>query len=69
MALSLTCGFILPMWITQKVTGADCFRVIEISDTTLRWDMGRKAIRYALGGVREYWVIDVDGRQTFVHRL
>lgn len=53
----------------QTVTGKDCLLVIEISDTTLRWDIGRKASRYALGGVREYWVIDVDGRQVFVHRL
>jgi Uma2 family endonuclease len=53
----------------QTVTGKDCLLVIEVSDTTLRWDIGRKASRYALGGVREYWVIDVEGRQVFVHRL
>jgi Uma2 family endonuclease len=53
----------------RTVTGADCLLVIEISDTTLRWDIGRKAARYSLGGVREYWVIDVEGRQVFVHRL
>jgi Uma2 family endonuclease len=43
--------------------------VIEVSDTTLRWEIGRKTSRNALGGVREYWVIDVEGRQVFVHRL
>lgn len=53
----------------QTVTGKDCLLVIEVSDTTLRWDIGRKASRYALGGVREYWVIDVEGRQVFVHVL
>lgn len=53
----------------RTVTGADCLLVIEISDTTLRWDIGAKAARYALGGVREYWVVDVDGHQIFVHRL
>lgn len=53
----------------RDVTGADCLLVIEVSDTTLRWDIGQKAARYALGGVREYWVIDVEGRQVFVHRL
>lgn len=53
----------------QTVTGTDCLLVIEVSDTTLKWDNGRKASRYALGGVREYWVIDVEGRQVFVHRL
>lgn len=53
----------------QTVTGKDCLLVIEVSDTTLRWDIGRKASRYALGGVREYWVIDVEGRRVFVHLL
>jgi Uma2 family endonuclease len=53
----------------QKVMGTDCLLVIEVSDTTLRWDRGRKAGRYALGGVCEYWVIDVEGRQVFVHHL
>jgi Uma2 family endonuclease len=53
----------------REVTGADCLLVIEVSDTTLRWDIGSKAARYALGGVREYWVIDVEGRQVLVHRL
>ncbi len=53
----------------QTVTGKDCLLVVEVSDTTLRWEIGRKASRYALGGVREYWVIDVEERQVFVHRL
>lgn len=53
----------------QTVTGKDCLLVIEVPDTTLRWDIGRKASRYALGGVREYWVIDVEGRRVFVHLL
>ncbi|MEG3179970.1 Uma2 family endonuclease [Sphingomonas sp. LT1P40] len=34
--------------------------VIEVSDTTLRNDLGRKAKIYAREGVPEYWVIDVN---------
>lgn len=40
--------------------------VIEISDTTLSHDLGRKAEKYAQYGLPEYWVIDVKGRQTHV---
>ena len=32
--------------------------VVEIADTSLRYDRGRKAGLYALFGVRELWVID-----------
>jgi Uma2 family endonuclease len=53
----------------ETVTGADCLLVIEVSDTTLAWDLNRKAARYALGGVREYWVVDVPERRVHVHRL
>jgi Uma2 family endonuclease len=41
--------------------------VIEIADATLQSDLGRKAALYARHGVREYWVIDVNGRT--VHQL
>jgi Uma2 family endonuclease len=33
--------------------------VVEIADSSLRYDMGRKAALYATFGVRELWVIDV----------
>lgn len=37
--------------------------VIEIADTTLDTDLGRKVGLYAAAGVPEYWVVDVhDGR-------
>jgi Uma2 family endonuclease len=32
--------------------------VVEIADSSLRYDMGRKATLYASFGVRELWVID-----------
>ena len=41
--------------------------VIEVSDTTLRDDLGRKLHRYAAAGVPEYWVADVSGR--VIHRM
>ena len=35
--------------------------VVEIADTTLDIDLGRKAALYAAAGVPEYWVVDVNG--------
>lgn len=52
----------------SEVTGADVLLIIEIADTTLRLDL-RKADIYARGGVREYWLVDVERRRVLVHRL
>ncbi len=41
--------------------------VIEVSDTTLDDDLGRKLRRYAAGGVPEYWVADVNARM--IHQM
>lgn len=41
--------------------------VIEISDTTLETDLGRKQRIYATAGVPEYWVADVNARA--IHRM
>lgn len=41
--------------------------VIEVSDTTLALDLGRKRRRYAGAGVPEYWVADINGRT--IHQL
>lgn len=35
--------------------------VVEVSDTTLEDDVGRKRQIYAAGGIPEYWVIDLSG--------
>jgi Uma2 family endonuclease len=48
---------------TSLPTGADCFLVIEVSDTTLPYDVKVKAPLYAQHGVPEYWVIDLAGKQ------
>jgi Uma2 family endonuclease len=36
--------------------------VVEVADTTLAGDLGRKARLYATAGISEYWVADVKGR-------
>ena len=41
--------------------------VVEVADTTLSNDLGRKAALYAQLGVPEYWVADVNGR--VIHQM
>src|SRR5579863_7440138 len=42
--------------------------VVEIADSTLFFDLGKKALLYARAGIPEYWVLDVNGRRMIVHR-
>ena len=42
----------------RGLTGPNVLLVVEIADSSLRYDMGRKAALYAGFGVRELWVID-----------
>ena len=42
--------------------------VVEISDSSLGYDLGRKAHLYAVNGVRELWVMDAVKLETHVHR-
>jgi Uma2 family endonuclease len=46
----------------------DLLLVLEVADTTLRFDLTIKAAVYARAGIVEYWVLDVTGRRLFVHR-
>lgn len=42
--------------------------VIEIANTSRRFDLGTKAELYAAQGLPEYWVIDIRARTVHVHR-
>jgi Uma2 family endonuclease len=48
-------------------TGAETFLAIEVSDTRLSFDLGRKRALYARRGVTELWVIDV--KRARLHRF
>jgi len=50
------------------VPAPDALLVIEISDSSLKYDLERKATIYALLGVRDYWVVDVTKLETRLHR-
>ena len=45
----------------------DIFLIIEVSDTTLSYDRGRKRRLYASAGIPEYWIMDVAGRRILRH--
>lgn len=42
----------------KNLSADNVLLVVEIADTSLRYDVGRKAVLYAGFGVRELWVID-----------
>jgi Uma2 family endonuclease len=47
---------------------ADVVLLVEIADTTLRFDLTVKARLYARAGIIEYWVLDLNARRLIVHR-
>ncbi len=55
----------LPRYRGLGKTG-EALLVIEVADTSLRFDLGEKARRYGAAGYPEYWVIDVNAK--VVHR-
>jgi Uma2 family endonuclease len=52
----------------RGLTGLNALLVVEIADSSLRYDMGRKAALYASFSVRELWVIDAVGMTARVFR-
>ena len=45
----------------KMLTGPDVMLAVEVSHSTLREDLQRKRLHYAAAGIRNYWVVDVDG--------
>ncbi len=52
----------------KGLQGGTALLVVEIADSSLRYDIGRKAVLYAGFGVRELWVIDAVRLQLRVFR-
>jgi Uma2 family endonuclease len=51
-----------------NVRGPDVLLAVEVADSSLGYDLGRKPVVYALHGVRELWVIDAVRRVVHLHR-
>lgn len=45
----------------------DIFLLIEVSDTTLEYDRTIKSVLYAMAGIPEYWIINLQQNQVEVH--
>lgn len=53
---------------TRTPTPADVLLLVKVADHTVRTDLGRKARIYADGGIREYWVVDLNRERLHIHR-
>lgn len=50
----------MPRW-----AATDVLLVVEVSDETLEYDLGRKSVMYAQAGFEHYWTVTRDG--VYVH--
>lgn len=57
-----------PEYFERQPRGDELTLLIEVSDTSVRFDPTTKADLYARAGVPEYWVIDIPRRAVTVHR-
>ena len=53
----------------RGLSAATALLVVEIADSSLRYDLGRKAALYASFGIRELWVIDAVRLTTRIFRV
>lgn len=53
---------------TSHPIAADALLVIEVSDTTLQYDLDLKRPLYARAGVNELWIVDIGRRTLHVFR-
>jgi Uma2 family endonuclease len=42
--------------------------VVEVADSSLDFDTNEKRLLYAKASIREYWVVDINGRRLLVYR-
>ncbi len=52
----------------RDIQTSDILLLVEVSDTTIGFDRGRKAAVYAEAGVADYWVLNVQERCLEVRR-
>ncbi len=52
----------------ERPLAEDVLLVIEVSDTTLSTDRGKKAKIYASAGIADYWIVNIPKRQLEIRR-
>lgn len=55
-------------YISRHPGPADLLLLVEVADSTVRFDLSKKAALYARAGIQDYWVLDLPGRVVYVHR-
>lgn len=53
---------------TYKQMPTSALLVVEVADSSLRYDTTKKAEIYAAAGTPDYWVLDIEGRRLLVFR-
>lgn len=48
--------------------GSEILLVVEVADSTIRFDLGTKVPLYARSGIREVWIVDVNEKVLRVFR-
>jgi len=48
---------------------SDVMLLVEVSNTTLRYDLGKRANLYAASRIPEYWVFDLQRNRVWRHRV
>jgi Uma2 family endonuclease len=49
-------------------TAEDALLVVEVADSSRRYDSGQKAQWYAEAGIPEYWMVDLVRGKVFIHQ-
>lgn len=52
---------------STDVRGPDILLAVEVSDSSLRYDLGKKARLYATHGVAHYWAVDLENELIHLH--
>lgn len=55
-------------YFSEHPGAADVILVVEVSDSTLRFDLGTKVPLYARAGIEEAWVVDISARSIHAFR-
>ena len=54
-------------YVDRHPSPKDILLIVEVSDTSLRFDLKTKALLYARVGIQEYWVADILNRKMYCH--
>ena len=55
-------------YLRSRPTPDDVFLLVEVANTSLKLDLGRKRDIYASVGIQDYWVADINAKRWTIHR-